>query len=169
MHSVSSITLNDLKVLPFWSEVPLGALVQATTLGGDVFVGMRCAMEMKGFSPKPCLLVLDGDDRGLLVEGESLRAPALDVSALFEVCVADPSPRPYTAADRDNFGIVCEVTAGTGCLVTRVRTSGGARGYAYMTNWAPGISAGDVTLNQSLPDADLVVIGPTDLADRPRD
>jgi hypothetical protein len=130
---------------------------------------MHCDMETGGFAT-PCLLRLDGGEheRGLLVEAEALSAPALDVSALFEIRVQDPRPRPYAATDRDLFGIVCAVGAKSDCLVVRAFVFRGAEQkfcYVYLTNMSEKVTVGRVARGQP---PDLCVIGRVALAERPR-
>jgi hypothetical protein len=160
-HRVASIALGELKVLRHWADAPPGGLVQATTKDDKVFIGMRCEMEIQA-SGAPFLLVLDGDERGFLVAGETLRPEALDVSALVEVRIKDPCPKPYAATDRDHYGIVCEAKAGSGCFIVRARPVVGPDWFVFLTNWAATIPIGAITSKLDL--SQLCVLGPTEVA-----
>jgi hypothetical protein len=69
--------------------------------------------------PLACFLVLDGPNRGLLLEAGGVRGPVLDVSSMLEVRVADLTLAPFTHAYFNLFGIVCEHNAGSGHFLVR--------------------------------------------------
>jgi hypothetical protein len=164
MPPVASITLADLKILPHWRDASPGALVQATAVTAAapefVLVGMRCEMG-DAKVPRPCLLVLDGDERGRFFEANALRDTALDVSDLLEIRVRDPRPRQLQYTDHSLFGVVCDV--GSGCLVVRARLPE-ERGacFVYLTA-VKGVPAGTVA-NELF--SDLCVIGESEVAVR---
>jgi hypothetical protein len=86
------------------------------------------------------------------------------VSAPLEIRVKDPRPRPFQHADHLLFGVICEVGAGSGCLVVRARIPGEQHAcYVYLKDVTEEVPAGTVVSTHS---PDMCVIGPGEVAVR---
>jgi hypothetical protein len=94
--TVKSVPLEELKVFGNWAHARLGAILQAQNNSDEsMIVGMRCELKVTGI-PLACFLVLDGPNRGLLLEAGRVRGPALDVSSMLEVRAGNLRLTPLT-------------------------------------------------------------------------
>ena len=105
--TLTSVPLAKLKVWADWKASPVGTLLQArATNDNDALVGLRCEMNINNLA-HPCLLVLDGERRGALLEDRAIRDAVVDVSSLLEVRVAELSPMTFSREHFELFGAVC--------------------------------------------------------------
>ena len=137
MAPVTSISLGNLKSYGHWKSAPLGMLLQARdarTLAA--LVCMRCAMNMgQGRPQTQCVLVLEGEKRGELMEQGAIRDAVLGVSDLIEIRIGELSPMPFSNEPHAAMlGIVCEFEAGSGVLFVRARSRGQIRGWVLLAD-----------------------------------
>jgi hypothetical protein len=166
MAKVKSAALGELKTFDNWKRAPLGSLVRvvaATDRGEFPVIGMRCDRGLGGV-PHPCLLVLEGGSSGQLFDGGTLRGPALDVTGLVEIRVEDPCPVSFGAHHHNQFGIVCEVSAGSGHLLVRAVTPEAQRVYVWLND--PTNQAERGTVEANLPHENMLIVGVTEVADK---
>jgi hypothetical protein len=137
MAPITSISLANLKTYEHWKSAPLGALLQArdtNTLAA--IVGMRCAMKMGPGQPQTqCVLVLEGEKRGELMEDGAIRGSVLDISDLIEIRVGELSPVPFSNDPHAQMlGIVCEFEPGSGVFLIRAKNRGKIRGWVLLAD-----------------------------------
>jgi hypothetical protein len=165
MEKVDSVPLAKLKVFGDWTQAPLGALLQGhDTSAGDVILGMRCELKLSGV-PLPCFLVLDGPNRGLLLEAGGVRGAALDVSSILEVRVADLALVPLTQDFFSVYGIVCEHGAGSGHFLVRAKMRSNARAFVWLRDPSGNEPTG-TAITEAVPD--LLIVGVTELSELPK-
>jgi hypothetical protein len=159
MANVTSISLSNLKTYGNWKRAPLSALLQArATSDGTALVGLRCEIGVSGAAPRPCLLVLDGERRGELLQENEISALVLDVSSLLEVRVVDFSLLPMSKDYFDSIGLVCEHNAGSGHFLVRAKL-GSHRIFVWLSDPSGGSPMG-TAITDAPPD--LFVIGLTE-------
>ncbi len=168
MAPVTSISLANLKTYGHWKSAPLGALLQArdaNTLAA--LVVMRCAMKMgQGRPQTQCVLVLEGEKRGELMEEGAIWNAVLDISGLIEVRVGELSPMPFSNDPHAAMiGIVCEFEAGSGVLFARAKNRGQIRGWVLLADPTGKDSIGTVK-TEAIAIENLLVIGLIETAER---
>ena len=164
MESVKSVPLAKLKVFGNWAQAPLGALLQAKdTTDGAVIVGMRCELKVQGV-PLACFLVLEGPNRGLLLEAGGVRGPALDVSSILEVRVGDLILMPFSQDFSEVYGIVCEHRPGSGHVLVRAKMQSKARAFVWLRDPSGNEPTG-TAITEAVPD--LLIIGVTEVGELP--
>jgi hypothetical protein len=137
--------LSHLKVVPSWGDARLGALLEVrATATAQVLVGMRCELRHHGM-PVSSVLLLDGNDRGLLLERGAVAQTALDVSDIYEIAVLEPSPPiELLAQHNDLYGLVCEAEPGSGLFFVRAKLQSGHRAYVWLRDVDQNIPAGTI-------------------------
>ncbi len=168
MAPVTSITLAKLKTYGHWKRAPLGAVLQARdahTLAAVVC--MRCAIKMgQGRPQTPCVLVLEGEKHGELMEEGAIRDAVLDVSDLIEIRVGELSPMPFSNDPHAQMlGIVCEYEAGSGVLLVRAKNRGQIRGWVLLADPTGKDPIGTVE-TEAIAIENLLVIGLTETAEK---
>jgi hypothetical protein len=159
MANVTSIPLSVLRIRN-WKQAPIGTLLQAYKADGGVLVGLRCERTI-GDQLLPCFLVLDGEQRGQLLEEGAIRDAAVDVSSLLEIHVSKLSPQPFSFDPHANMvGIICEDGAGSGHFVVRAVSRGLERVWVRISDPIGTIFVG------ALPN--LLVIGVTETVEKDR-
>jgi hypothetical protein len=161
MAAVTSISLGNLKTYGQWKSAPLGALLQARDAHTSApLLGMRCAMKMgQGRAETQCVLVLEGEKRGELLEQGAIRDAVLDVSDLIEIRVGELSPIPFSNDPHASMlGIICEFEAGSGVLFARAKNRGQIRGWVLLADPTGKDSAGTVE-TEAIATDNLLVIG----------
>jgi hypothetical protein len=138
MVAITSVTLSKLKTYDNWKNAPLGAILQTRAEDDTAIVGLRCESDLGVGRTAQYFLVLEGDHRGKLLAGETVRRHAIDVTSLLEVGVCELSPMPFSSEHRQLIGLVCEHGAGTGHFCVQVRSSGPARGFVWLSDPAKG-------------------------------
>jgi hypothetical protein len=131
---------------------------------GAVILGMRCELKLSGV-PLACFLVLDGPNRGLLLETGGVRGPALDVSSLLEVRVGELTMVPFTQDFFHVYGIVCEHRAGSGHFLVRAKMRSNARAFVWLRDPSGNEPTGTV-ITDAVPD--LLMVGVTELGELPK-
>jgi hypothetical protein len=165
MQRVKSVPLTNLKVFGDWTKAPLGALLQAhDTSDGAAIIGMRCELKLSGV-PLACFLVLEGANRGLLLEAGRVRAAALDVSSIREVRVGDLTLVPFTQNFFDLYGIVCEHRAGSGHFLVRAKMQSNTRAFVWLRDPTGNEPTGTAT-TEAVPD--LLMVGVTEVGELPK-
>ena len=124
------IPVQRLTAFTEWSSAPLGALLEIRGHDGQSGIAMRCRLALQS-QTIDALLILNGSDRGMLVEG-GVRLPAIDVSDLFDIVVADPAPIELGAQHHEMRGLVCACLPGRGRLVVRARLRSAQRVYVWI-------------------------------------
>jgi hypothetical protein len=137
----------DLKAVSSCEQAPLGALLQVRGDDNVAVFAMRCEMTVSS-TPRPCLLILTGGDRGAIVEGGAVLGPALDVSALFSLALKDPFPVQFAANHYELSGIVCESGAGSGRLFVRGRLKSKTRANVWLRDPVQNTRAGTVVTDK---------------------
>ena len=155
--------IDELKVVETCGVAPLGALLQVRIDDGSVVYGMRCET-MVGAVPMPCLLLLTGADRGLLLEGGLVHRPALNVSSLFDIQVKEPAPVVYGQQHYQLAGVVCESEAGSGLFFVRAKLQSNTRAYVLLRDPIKNEPTG--TVHHDAP-PNMWLLGPTDVARKP--
>jgi hypothetical protein len=164
MQKVKSVPLAKLKVYGDWAKAPLGSLLQGQeTTGGEVVIGMRCELKLSGV-PLACFLVLDGPNRGMLLEAGGVRGPALDVQGMVEIRVTDWALTPFTQDFFSLYGIVCEHVAGSGHLLVRATMRGNVRAFVWLRDPSGNEPTGTATTD-AIPD--LLIVGVTEVSELP--
>jgi hypothetical protein len=165
MVNLKSVRLAELKVLGDWTKAPLGSLLQGLDPSeGAALLGMRCELTLSGV-PLACFLVLDGPNRGLLLEAGGIRDPALDVSSMMEVRVADLTLAPFTQDFFHLYGIVCERGAGSGHFLVRAKMRGNVRAFVWLRDPSGNEPTGTATA-ENFPD--LLLVGVTEVGELPK-
>jgi hypothetical protein len=98
------IDVEKIAICDPWSDAPIGAILvfAATKDGNPPFFALRSEFTKPGDPPLPCLVVLDGHDRGQIRAGLSFdRKPALDVSDLVAIVIADACPMLQASKDAE--------------------------------------------------------------------
>lgn len=164
MNAITSVPLDKLKIYGNWKQASVGTLLQARAVGTNAtIVGLRCQMKV-GAVPQSCFLVLDGADRGTLIEEGVLRDPALDVSDLLEIRVGELSPIAFSPeAHAGLFGLVCEHQAGSGHFLVRAKTRGAQRVFVSLSDPSGKEPVGTV-ITENVPD--LLVVGLIEVSER---
>jgi hypothetical protein len=168
MAPVTSISLAKLKAYGHWKSAPLGALLQAREAHTSAaLVGMRCAMKMgQGRPQTQCVLVLEGERCGQLMEEGAIRDAVLDVSDLIEIRVGELSPTPFSNEPHAAMlGIVCEFEAGSGVLFVRAKNRGQIRGWVLLADPTGKDPVGTVE-TETIPIDNLLVIGLIETAEK---
>jgi hypothetical protein len=164
MEKVKSVPLTRLKVFGDWTQAPLGALLQAQdTSDGAVIIGMRCELKLSGV-PLACFLVLDGANRGLLLEAGRVRGSALDVSSMLEVRAGDLALVPFTQDFFNVYGIVCEHGAGSGHFLVRAKMQSNTRAFVWLRDPSGNEPTG-TAITEAVPD--LLMVGVTEVGELP--
>lgn len=146
MMTITSIPLRSLKSYGDWRDAPVGALLQLGALEHQR-VCLRCQLPTG-----PCLLMLDGSNRGALLE--SGHGAALDVSGLAEIIVSRLAPKPFDGEkDDEAFGIVCELIPRSGRYFVRAYLESRTVAYVWLrdaANTVLGKVETDLQVHQAL-------------------
>lgn len=159
------VPIEELKAVASCEQAPPDALLQVRGNAEIPVFAMRCEMRY-GSTPSPCLLILSGSDRGLIVEGGSALRPGLDVSAFSRPAVKDPFPVQFTQDHYELAGIVCESGAGSGLFFVRGRLASNTRAYVWLRELNASVPVGAVVTDK--PD-DMWVLGFTEVVKKPPD
>ena len=157
---MTEIALDDLKPLANWRDAPVGALLKARGSSDEFLFGMRCEMKI-GAMPMSCFLVLAGESRGLLLEG-NIQDAAMNVSSRLEIVVKDPFPVQLTHQHYSLRGIVCASAPSSGFLFVRAMLQSQKRTYVTLRD-PRGTPTG--TVFDQNPD-DVWILGLTDVSDK---
>jgi hypothetical protein len=139
MVAITTLSLNKLKVYANWKKAPLGSILQTRTVDGAQIIGLRCELDLSVGRMARYFLVLEGDQRGALLEGNVIGLHAIDLSSLVEVGVCEISLTRFSGEVRGAIiGLVCEHGAGTGHFCVQARSSGYVRGFVWLSDPAKG-------------------------------
>ena len=126
MVALTTIPLGKLKICENWKNAQPSTLLQMRVRNDMTVVGLRSHKDAGHGRSALYFLVLEGANRGTLLEDDMMRQHALDVSALLEISVSELSPTPFVQhVHGDLLGLVCEHGVGSGHFCVQARSIGG--------------------------------------------
>ena len=149
MPPVDPIPLSSVRTFTKLSAAPMGTLLQVASIragtphAAQVFavVGMHCEQRTDDERTTRGLLLLEGDDAGLLVTGLHDQ-PAIDLSDVAEVALTNAAPRAAGQGAAIKVGDVCHVTMqGEELLCLATGSSATPTGYTRLTGTNAGHAA----------------------------
>ncbi len=166
MAELKSIAVDAVTALHNWRTAPEGSLLQvkaAVTPDGDdiTLVGMRC-----NITSQPFLLILDGEFRGRLLHGSTLRSPALNVTKRMEVRIENPCPVLFGPVHYETYGIVCQFGAEPPCLFVRAILPGEVQVFVCLADPKKETPVGRGLIDMQCSN-EMLVLGQTEVVIKP--
>jgi hypothetical protein len=125
---------------------------KSTRQRGRPQLELRCTINGQQRILIPYFLIIEADDpvSGLLLSEDELQGAALNVSALYDLCVVEPCPTAYNPTMiNQGQGIVCEPGGGSGYLFVRAQTTNHMWKFVWLAGPTGSISIG--TSEDSVP------------------
>lgn len=92
MAIAETIPLSQVVLVDHWHNAPAGALLQLIPPGHKPLVGLKVKFPTSN-SIAELVLCIEDSRAGELLDGNKIEPPALDVSALMQICVKHSAPK----------------------------------------------------------------------------